>query len=256
MKKRGFTLVELLVVIAIIAILVAMIMPVILEAKDAARMRVCMGNLKQLGTSIQMYIDDNSGFGLPVDTNFTAHSADNPWILYVKPLKNYVRQGLFDPRPDNLTGRQMPKVIWVCSGDVCRGDPYEPNNRPCWWHWGASYMYPGTTAYVSTSATDTGSTPNPFLRDATTLPRKPMTWYMPRRDILLADYWFDFHSGYRVKKDVDHPDIFWKPTMGANDARCINILFLDMHAGAVTPAERNEYVNFVQFTDNPYAKRP
>lgn len=254
MRKRGFTLVELLVVIAIMAILVAMIMPVLLEAKDAARMRTCMANLKQLGTAVQAYIDDNNGFGLPVDTTYTPHSVVNPWVLYMKPLKSYVGQALFDPRPDDTTGRQIPNVIWVCAGDVCRGDPKDANNRPCWWHWGSSYMYPGPTAYVSPSTNDAT---DPFARDATTLPRKPMTWLMPRRDMLLSDYWFDFHNGHKVTKNVDHPSIKW-PIADPNktDVRCINILFLDMHAAAVTPDERDVCVDRVTksppFGDNPY----
>lgn len=254
MKRRGFTLVELLVVIAIIAILAAMIMPVMLEAKDAARMRRCVSNLKQLGVSVQLYFDDNNGFGLPIDTSYTEHSCDNPWVLYVKPLKTYVGQTLFDPRPANITGRQVPSVVWACQGDICRGDPADENNRPCWWHWGSSYMYPGPSAYLTPSATN----PNDlFARDASVTPRKPMTWRRPRYDILLGDYWFDFHSGYKVKKDVENPEIFWgtgRP--GKSDMKCINILFLDQHAAAITPIDRDEYLRYVQKDDNPYYTPP
>ena len=52
MRNRGFALVELLVVIAIIAILAAMIMPVLLQAKEAARMKTCTGNLRHLGCAL------------------------------------------------------------------------------------------------------------------------------------------------------------------------------------------------------------
>jgi len=256
MRKRGFTLVELLVVIAIIAILAAMIMPVLLEAKDAARMKRCLSNIRQLGASLTMYMDDNSGFGLPVDRTPIGpdgidHSNNNPWVLFVKPLQPYLGQVVFEPRPDNLTGYQQPNVIWVCQGDICRGSAW--NDRPCWWHWGSSYMYPGPTAYISSSPTDPT---NVMSKDAGVVPRKPMTWLCPRRDILLADYWFDFHSGYKVAKQVNAPEIYWMNRPGKRDVKCMNVLFLDMHAAAVTPVQRDDLIQNVRcgppFGDNPY----
>ena len=61
--KRGaaFTLIELLVVIAIIAILAALLLPVLSAAKKRAAQAACINDLKQLGTGMQMYVDDNGG---------------------------------------------------------------------------------------------------------------------------------------------------------------------------------------------------
>src|SRR4051812_8095413 len=94
MKKRGFTLVELLVVIAIIGVLVALLLPAVQAAREAARRMQCSNNLKQIGLSLQNYHDvyQSLPYGARarfVNTNNNTPNGQNygpSWLVSVLPF--------------------------------------------------------------------------------------------------------------------------------------------------------------------------
>ena len=149
-RARGFTLVELLVVIAIIGILVALLLPAIQAAREAARRTQCQNNLKNLSLAVLTF--ENQRKALPPATNVatpsnseliaSAAAMDNELSWIVQILPQVEEQALFDkfePTKAILTaaGRQgqnfvtqgnpqeaQPQLL-ICPSDGAQGRSYK-----------------------------------------------------------------------------------------------------------------------------------
>ncbi|MBR2911260.1 MAG: prepilin-type N-terminal cleavage/methylation domain-containing protein [Lentisphaeria bacterium] len=98
LASSPFTLIELLVVIAIIAILAAMLMPALQQARERGRAISCLSNQRELGTTFVLYADGNDGY-MPIayglkknDSEFLVRS----WVQCVNPLLGRTRSVQID----------------------------------------------------------------------------------------------------------------------------------------------------------------
>ena len=80
-NNKSFTLIELLVVIAIIAILAAMLLPALQQARARAMSTKCVGNLRELGSLALQYMDDHNGF-MECGGSGGAHNAAWVWCMW------------------------------------------------------------------------------------------------------------------------------------------------------------------------------
>ncbi len=128
-RRRGFTLVELLVVIAIIGILIALLLPAVQAAREAARRTQCSNNMKQIGLALHNYHDvykcfvycrggtDGGGGGSNLDSN---QNNLGPWIS----LLPFVEQ---TPLYEMITSPQtFGGVTYPAWGPTPAITPYDP----------------------------------------------------------------------------------------------------------------------------------
>jgi prepilin-type N-terminal cleavage/methylation domain-containing protein len=156
--KRGFTLIELLVVIAIIGVLIALLLPAVQQAREAARRSQCSNNLKQIGLAIHNYHDTFKLFPTYLSNvnaggfDPTASQWANPqgWLAMILPYAegdttyNGLNFDLLDSNPSywwgmwfNSTVYNKTQYTYICPSDGLNigtqmytdaGNNYTPTN--------------------------------------------------------------------------------------------------------------------------------
>ena len=136
---KGFTLVELLVVISIIGILIALLLPAVQAAREAARRMQCANNLKQLGLALHLYLDAHGVFPMGVgskraDTSGRvcrfSHVSEQtaPWSVVILPyIEDANRhqtfefgsgfQATYSDSTPNKSMQYVPNSYYQCSSD-------------------------------------------------------------------------------------------------------------------------------------------
>jgi len=151
-KKSGrgaFTLIELLVVIAIIAILAAMLLPVLAQAKEKGKRIACLANLKQIGIGMTVYAGDNNDVVVKARPQSTQVAGSVAWVQLDLNLPD--ANGLSSV---NLSVMTNGLSIWTCPNR-----PTFPNFDTTYNEWNLGYQYfGGITTWVN--PVYTGGTPS------------------------------------------------------------------------------------------------
>lgn len=172
--NRGFTLIELLVVIAIIAILIALLLPAVQQARAAARGVLCSNNLKQMGLAMHNYADSHRGFPPSI---VIGPGGGGQWSVQARLLPFLEQanlQNLIDFSGAYSGDAALPAVattrvpVYICPsepGDRARTDA---NGNAI--HYPVSYGFNGGTWQIydpsSGSGSDGAFSPNASIRPA------------------------------------------------------------------------------------------
>src|SRR6185369_1865432 len=115
--RRAFTLVELLVVIAIIGVLVALLLPAVQAAREAARRTQCTNNLRQIGVAFQNFHDVNGRFMPMVGANI-----NGSWGWGAALLPYLEQDNLFK----SIGSPDVQSVDWLAAAKLAPNNPTAP----------------------------------------------------------------------------------------------------------------------------------
>lgn len=136
-EEEAFTLIELLVVIAIIAVLAGLLIPVLGQAKAKAKNTACISNLKQWGTALVLFVDENDG-KLPKDGSSSGRSTKDAWYV---DLPRVMKQPAYFELPFRTNhSKSNERSVWICPSNPSKGS----NSGKNFWHYQVNANVNGT----------------------------------------------------------------------------------------------------------------
>ncbi len=219
MMHRRFTLIELLTVVAIIAILIALLLPVLGRARELARRTVCLSNTRQVGLGLMLYAEDHEGV-LPLENrNMQANYVAYP----------VVRGDMFAILRDDYG---IAEAVWECPSNPEHGTHIDPVHGSMYGDklgspWPDANDIPNRRTSFFYIANVFGDTPNSYFKK----PQSDLTCGNLReanadQKTLVADQvaWNSWVDYYRI----NHPNADGVSAAGGNQ------FFADGHGAWVT----------------------